>query len=73
MNKELLSEMKSLSREERVDFFKQNKSALLESALSAVNGGKDDGERKNPNSDIVPFENNWMSSFGYICNGEEIC
>ena len=74
MNKDLLSQMRSLRREERLDFFKLNKSSLLDSALSAVNGGKAaGGERKNPNSDIIPFEDNWMSSDGYICNGEVIC
>jgi hypothetical protein len=73
MNKELLSQMKSLNRDERVDYFKMNKSSILDSALSAVNGGKSDGERKNPNSEIIPFEGNWFSSDGYVCNGEVIC
>jgi hypothetical protein len=73
MKKELRAEMKNLSRDERVDYFKMNKSSILDSALSAVNGGKSDGERKNPNSEIIPFEGNWFSSDGYVCNGEVIC
>ena len=75
MNKKMLESMKNMSREERLDFLKAHKSEFLESVLETVNGGAVNGGRtnENPNSDIVPYKDRWISSWGYICDGEVVC
>ena len=74
MNKKMLESMKNMSREERMEFFKAHKSELLESALTAVNGGTYQPKtNENPMSDIVPYKDRWISSWGYICDGEVVC
>lgn len=69
-----LDALKEMSREERGDYFKKNKSDLLGGILSAVNGGtaKSAG-KENPNSEECPYNGNWVSSFGYVCDGQRIC
>ena len=74
----MLEAMKGLSREERLAMIKSKSPRLMDdSSLDAVNGGaeyvNDDGSHWNPNSDIVPFMGNWISSRGYICDGEISC
>lgn len=72
MEKELLEALKNKTREERTEYFDAHKDELLEESLTTVNGGTSEpGE--NPNSEEVPYKGNWISSFGYVCNGEEIC
>ena len=78
MDKKLLESMKGLSREERMAMIKSASSQLLDdSSLDSVNGGAsyvtDEGTNWNPNSDIIPFKGNWISSRGYICDGEVVC
>lgn len=69
-----LEAMKGMSREEREEYFKNNKSQFIETILTAVNGGaaKSAG-RENPDSEQCPYKNCWFSSFGFICDGEQIC
>ena len=136
MNKELLEQLKDMSREERAEFFKEKKEELLAEDLEDVNGGMmladaskgplaglaqtlaGDNELagglasvnnlassglanglanennlassplagglasvnnlassplENPNSDEVPYNGNWFTSVGFICNGKVIC
>jgi len=66
-------DIKGMSREERKQYFLDNKNELLSaSELDAVNGGvASNGE--NTNSDIVPYYGRWYSSYGFICHGQEWC
>ena len=74
MNKKLLESMKGMSREERMEYFKAHKSELPESSLDTVNGGAASAKtNENPMSDIVPYKDRWISSWGYICDGEVVC
>ena len=76
MSKGVLDQLKALDREARTAFFEKNKEEILSlSDLDAVNGGvlAEDGSLLNPGSHEVPFQGNWISSFGYICDGVEIC
>ena len=74
MNKKMLESMKNMSREERMEFFKAHKAELMESALDSVNGGAYQPKtNENPMSDIVPYKDRWISSWGYICDGEVVC
>ena len=66
-----MKDLKHMTREERLKYFKENKSELLESELSQVNGGTAD--RDNPNSEGVDYFEHFCSSWGYICRGEEVC
>ncbi|SCW61631.1 hypothetical protein SAMN02910456_02193 [Ruminococcaceae bacterium YRB3002] len=73
MDKNLIESMKGKSREERAEMFKANKDAFLGADdLAAVNGGAG-ASAENPNSDECPYKGSWVSSFGYICNGEVVC
>lgn len=72
MDHSVVEQMKGMSREDRKAFFSSNKSALSSSALSCVNGGEG-SEKQNPNSEECPYQGNWISSDGYICDGEVIC
>ena len=69
--------LKEMSREERAEYFKKNKSDLLGDVLSAVNGGTAkslaSGGKENPNSEECPYNGNWVSSFGYVCDGQRVC
>ena len=129
MNKELLEQLKDMSREERAAYFKEKKEELLAENLEDINGGMmlaDASKRplaglaqtlaggnerlaggndrlarglanennlassplagglasvnnlassplENPNSDEVPYNGNWFTSVGFICNGKVIC
>ena len=74
MDQNLLNSMKGMSREERLEYFKAHKTELMDSQLAAVNGGARASSHKgeNPNSD-VPYNGNWISSYGFVCHGEVIC
>ena len=71
MNKRLFEEMKGKSREERAAIIEKDGLNLSTEDLNAVNGGV--AEVENPNSDICPYKGNWISSWGYVCEGEEVC
>lgn len=76
MSKGVLEQLKALERGQRSEFFQQNKEEILALAdLDAVNGGvlHDGGSLENPGSMEVPFQGNWISSYGYVCDGREIC
>ena len=72
MNK-MMETMKSMSREERAEYFKAHKSELMDSALEKASGGTAGKEVENPNSEVTLYEGNWITSFGYVCNGEVEC
>ncbi|MBR2760009.1 MAG: hypothetical protein IKD66_02460 [Solobacterium sp.] len=75
MANKIMEQLKGMSKEERIPFFKAHKSELAETVLHSVNGGTgNDAELiANPNSEECPFEGNWISSDGYVCNGEVVC
>ena len=69
MNQEHFESLKGMSKEERAEYFRAHKSELLSAdALKSVNGGA----TTNPNSE-VPFDGNWYSSFGFVCQGNRFC
>lgn len=68
-----MEELKGMSREERMAYFRQSKSALENSALESVNGGKGDTTNNNPNSSGVDDKGNYYSSWGYSCAGRVVC
>lgn len=72
MANNFMDKIKGMSREERAQFFMDNKSAILNpEALDEVNGGlASNGE--NTNSE-VPYTGNWYSSFGFVCEGRRQC
>ncbi len=72
LEKKTLDALKGKSREERAEYFKEHKSEIMDETLTSVNGGTAE-PRENPNSEEVPYNGNWISSFGYVCDGEEIC
>lgn len=72
MNEKLVELLKGKSREEREEIFKNNRSRLLDESLNAVNGGNG-AEVENPNSEECPYNGNWVSSFGYVCDGIVQC
>jgi len=71
MKKAFLEAIKGLSKEEKKSYFESHKSELFDETLKAVNGGTG-ANVENPTSE-VPYAGNWISSPGYVCNGEEIC
>ena len=82
MDKNELNRIKGLSREERAEYFRNNKEACLalsEDELDKVNGGagagafRDPEPNENPNSEEVPYEGAWWSSIGFICDGMVGC
>ena len=75
IDKKIIEELKGMSREEKAAYFEKNSKTLLNANdLDAVNGGADDINVLNPNSEeTAPEFGPWFSSFGYICDGEEIC
>ncbi|MBR2762470.1 MAG: hypothetical protein IKE16_06760 [Solobacterium sp.] len=73
MEKKMLEELKGMSREERMDYFRAHKSELMENALDTVNGGAAGrNSRENPNSSC-PYKNCYYTSFGWICDGVQSC
>ena len=69
MDQKLIESLKGKSREERAAFFKEHRMELLSpDDLKIVNGGT--GE--NPNSS-VPYDGNWYTSFGFVCEGRRQC
>ena len=78
MDKNIFEEMKGKTREERQAMLANKEDiALCLDELSAVNGGYavgwDHPETMNPNSTECPYLGNWISSFGYICGGHQVC
>ena len=74
MNKKMRESMKGMSREERAVYLQEHKAELVDSLLASVNGGAAKAKTdQNPNSDIVPYKDRWITSWGYICDGEEVC
>jgi len=74
MEKAKLDVLKGMSREARSEYFQKNKSDFLDGLLDSVNGGATRaGGKENPNSEEVPYNGLWVSSFGYVCDGETIC
>ncbi len=73
MDSSLFKSLEGLSREERKQLFDDSKSkALCCDDLSSVNGGTGASDQ-NPNSEECPYAGNWVSSPGYICDGEVVC
>ena len=72
MDKELLEQLKALTRDERTTYFNEHKSELLEDSLSRVNGGLAAGEVENPDSE-VPWKGNYYTSWGFVCEGDNFC
>lgn len=72
LEKKTLDALKGMDREERAEYFKKHKSDMMDDVLTTVNGGASEPV-ENPNSEEVPYKGNWISSFGYVCDGEEIC
>ena len=62
MEKELLETLKAKSREERLSYFNEHKSELL-----------DEAEYRNPDSEVPDRFGNWLSSWNFVCRGREIC
>ena len=74
MDKELLESLKGKSREERLTYFNEHKSELLDEALKNVNGATISGRNPNTASDAADDGNgNYYSSFGWTCQGEVLC
>ena len=75
MEKELLETLKTKSREERLSYFNEHKSELLDEALQSVNGGADEfpEEYRNPDSEVPDRFGNWLSSWNFVCRCREIC
>ena len=71
--RKVLNSLKNMNRNERTAYFKSHKSELLSKDLDTVNGGAAGCEVENPNSEEIPYKGNWLSSDGYVCNGEVIC
>ncbi len=76
MDDRIRNELKDMSREERASYFEENKADILDGRLESVNGGLAAvaaEQKENPNSSEVPYNGNWYSSFGFVCDGEVIC
>lgn len=72
MDKQLIEVLRGKSREERTAFFESHKSEILSDiALNAANGSV--VKFSNPNSSAVDYLGFYFSSYGYICQGENIC
>ena len=72
MEKELLESLKGKSREERMAYFNEHKSELLDDSLEFVSGGKD----KNPNTESRGDNDgngNYYTSWGWTCQGVVRC
>ena len=74
MNNDLFESLKGKTREERIEMFKNCKSDFLGAEdLEAVNGGACGAKPENPGSEECPYRGSWVSSFGYVCDGEVVC
>ena len=75
IDKELLESLRGKSREERLAYFNEHKSELLDKDLSAVNGGKAgmSPDMQNPDSDVPDPGGAYYSSWWFVCEGEFIC
>lgn len=72
MDKKILEELKSMTREERMIYFEKNvKGKLSVADLDNVNGGNG-ADNENPNSEGV-WGGNYYTSWGYVCNGNHSC
>lgn len=72
MDKEMLKALKGKSREEKAAYLKEHKIELKDDALAAAGGGYDIPEG-NPDSEVPDANNNYISSWGYVCEGEVMC
>lgn len=72
MNNKIVDELKGMSREERAEYFRQHKSELLDSDLQNVSGGRNAEPGENMASE-VPYDGNWYTSRGFICEGQVQC
>ena len=72
MEQKMLDELRNKSREERLEYFKANKSALMEAALESISGGAAAKGNENPHSSC-PYKGNWYTSWGWVCNGVKSC
>ena len=68
MDQKLLDSLKGMSREERAEYFAENRTDLASSGLDTANGG---GE--NPNSSCPDPKGNYVTSWGFICRGQTEC
>ena len=69
MDLQMIEAMKGKTREERLEYFRTHKVALLSNnALKSVNGGA----TTNPNSEN-PWDGDYWSSWRYVCNGDRWC
>ncbi len=65
-----MAELKSMSREERMEYFKAHKTELMDKTLEKVNGGAATvmlGE--NPNSEC-PYKGCYYTSWGWVCDDD---
>ncbi len=75
MEKELLESLKGKSREERMAYFNEHKSELLDDALESVSGGYN-AKDKNPNTESRGDDDgngNYYTSMGWMCRGQVCC
>lgn len=75
MDKALLESLRGKSREERLAYFNEHKSDLLDSTLESVSGGYDPKE-KNPNTESRGDDDgngNYYTSMGWMCRGQVCC
>ena len=71
MNNNIFDAVKDMSPDERKSYFETNKEDLSDDGLREMVGmTRSNGE--NPNSD-APYNNNYYSSPGFVCDGERRC
>jgi hypothetical protein len=73
MDKELLASLRAKSREERMAYFNEHKTELLDDALSSASGGEFDPSIRNTESNVPDAGGYFYSSWEFICYGEKIC
>ena len=74
MEKEMLESLKSMSREERLEYFNDHKSEIIDESLKEVSGGTIGG--RNPNTESRGDNDgngNYYTSWGWTCQGEVRC
>ncbi len=72
LDKKIIEALKGKSREEKAAYLKENKIELNDDALSSASGGYEIPEG-NPDSEIPDNFNNYISSWGYVCEGKVMC
>ena len=75
MEKEMLESLKKMSREERLEYFKEHKSEIMDESLKEVSGGSVIKGR-NPNTESRGDDDgngNYYTSWGWTCQGEVRC